>query len=63
MPRLAQILDSWRKEDPPTNKKLPVGIDIPEFLAELGRDKDATEVLKAVGDLTLIAFYYLLRLG
>ena len=60
---MSHILDGWRKEDTPSNNKLPVGVDILEFLAELGRDKDATEVLKAVGDLTLIAFYYLLRLG
>ena len=40
-----------------------MGFDIPEFLAQLGRDKDATELLKAVGDLKSIEFYYLLRLG
>ena len=63
MPRLAQMLGGWRKEDPPTKKKIPVGVDIPEFLAQLGRDKDATELVKAVVDLTLIAFYYLFRVG
>ena len=63
MPRLAQILDVWRKKYPPTNKKLPVGTDIPEFLAELGRDKAATELVKSVGNLTVIAFYYLTRVG
>ena len=51
MPRLAHILDVWRKEDPPTNKKLPVWIGIPEFLAELGRDRDAIELVKLVGNL------------
>ena len=40
-----------------------MGIDITEFLAQLGRDKDATELVKAVGDLTLIAFYYFLGVG
>ena len=32
-----------------------MGIDVPEFLAGLGMDKDATEVLKAVGDYALFA--------
>ena len=45
----------------PLIKKLPVGIDVPEFLAELGMAKNATEMLKAVGDFAAILFYYLLR--
>ena len=57
------MLDGWSKEDPPTKKKILMGIDIPEFLARLGRDKNATELVKAVGDFTSIAFYYFLRLG
>ena len=40
-----------------------MGIDVPEFLAELGMAKDATEMVKAVGDCAVIAFYYLLRVG
>ena len=35
VPQLAQMMERWRKEDPPTKKKSPVGIDVPEFLAEL----------------------------
>ena len=57
------MTEGWRKEDTPTKKKLPVGIDVPEFLAELGMGKDATEMVKAVGDYAVIAFYYLLRVG
>ena len=38
-----------------------MGIDVPEFLAELGIEKDATEMVKAVGDCAIISFYYLLR--
>ena len=40
-----------------------MGIDVPEFLAGLGVAKDATETVNAVGDCTVIAFYYLLRVG
>ena len=53
-------MEGWRKEDPPTKKKLPLGIDITEFLADLGMEKDATEMVKAVGDCAIIALYYLL---
>jgi len=62
LPRLSQMLDGWRKEDPPTTKQLPVEADVPELLAERGRTGDS-EVDRAIGDLTLIAFYYLLRIG
>ena len=57
------MLDGWRQEDPATRKKLPVESDIPEFMAALGQAKDASELVKAVGDCGLLAFYYLLRVG
>ena len=57
VPILAQMMEGWRKEDPPTKKQLPVGIDVPDFLAGLGMKKYATEMAKAVGDCAIIAFY------
>ena len=57
------MLDGFAKEDPATKKKLPVEVDIPNYVAELGRAKEASELARAVGDFTLIAFYYLLRVG
>ena len=57
------MLAGWKKFDPPTVKKLPVAIDIPELLAEVGRSPMANELDKAIGDLVTIAFYYLLRVG
>ena len=60
VPRLAQMMEGWRKEYPPTKKKLPVGIYVPERLSELGMSKDATEMVKVVVDCTVITFYYLL---
>ena len=60
VPRLAQMMEGRRKEDPPTKKKLPVGIYVPSFLAELLMSKYATEMVKVVGDCTAIAFYYFL---
>ncbi len=63
LPRLQQTYDGWRKEDPETTKQLPVEADVPELLAEQGQCASATERDRAVGDLTLIAFYYLLCIG
>ena len=63
LPRLAQMLDGWRKTDGPVLKKLPVEADIPEFIMKLGLQVGASAKDKAVGDLALIAFYYLLRIG
>jgi len=59
LPRLAQMFDGWRKADPPTTKQLPVEADVPELLAERGRKGNAKPLDQAIGDLTLIAFYYL----
>jgi hypothetical protein len=63
LPQLQQIYDGWRKEDPATTKQLPVEADIPECLAERAQRHSATELYRAVGDLSLVAFYYLLRIG
>ena len=57
------MLDGFRKADPPTMKQLPVEADVPEYLVKLGRDPEARELDGAIGDLTMIAFYYLLRIG
>jgi hypothetical protein len=57
------MLDGWRKTDGRVLKKLPVEADVPEFLVKLGLQVGASAKDKAVGDLSLIAFYYLLRIG
>ena len=63
LPRLQQMLDGFQKADPPTVKQLPVEADVPEFLVKRGLAPDARELDHAIGDLTMIAFYYLLRIG
>jgi hypothetical protein len=63
IPQLQQIYDGWRKEDPPTIKQLPVEADVPEFVARRGLDPLASELDRVVGDMILVAFYYLLRIG
>ena len=63
IPRLQQALDGWRKYDPPTKKQLPVEADVPELLVRWGSQPAATALEQAVGDLTMIAFFYLLQIG
>jgi hypothetical protein len=57
LPALQITINGYTKADPPTQKKLPVKADVPELLIEMGYGRHA------VGDLSLIAFYYLLRIG
>ena len=57
------MLEGYAKADPPTRKMLPVEADVPELLVELGYGKDGTTQTQAIGDLALVAFYYLLRIG
>jgi hypothetical protein len=40
-----------------------VEADVTEFIATLSMHEDAIELHKAVGDMSLIAFYYLVRIG
>ena len=63
LPRIQEMLDGWRKIDPPTTKELPVEADVPEFLVNLAMSTRASQCDKATADLTMIAFYYLLRVG
>jgi len=57
------MLDGFRKEDPPTMKKLPIEVDIPEYISLCSLRPTASEKDRAVADLITIAFYYLLRVG
>ena len=63
VPRLTQMLAGFKKEDPPTIKKLPIEVDIPEYISLCSLRPAATEHTRATADLILIAFYYLLRVG
>ncbi len=57
------MLDGWRHADPPTQKKLPVESDVPEYLVNEAGHKAATALDQAIAELTTLAFYYLLRVG
>jgi len=53
LPHLQQMLDGFRKADPPTTKQLPVEADVPEFLVQLGLSPEARELNHALGDPTI----------
>ena len=55
-PRISQMIDGMSKEDPPTMKKLPVEVDVPEYIVKAGRDQAVSPLTVVVGDLTLIAY-------
>ncbi len=62
LPALQIMIEGYAKADPPTHKMLPIESDVPELLIEMGYSKSGTAHTQAVGDLSLIAFYYLLRI-
>ena len=59
---VARQMEGYKRCDPPSTPQLAVPIMVPE---ECQRQAYTTKnpVLKAVGDLSIIAFYYLLRVG
>ena len=63
LPALQIMIEGYAKDDPPTRKMLPIEADVPELLIEMGYSKSGMAQTRAIGDLTLIAFYYLLRIG
>jgi hypothetical protein len=63
LPALQVMLDGYSKSDPPTRKMLPVEAYVPNLLVEMGYRKGDSTHTQAIGDLAMIAFYYLLRIG
>ncbi len=59
LPHLQIMLDGY----PATKKKLPVQSDVPELLVKTAYQPGTPEHQRAMADLTMIAFYYLLRVG
>jgi hypothetical protein len=63
LPCLQELLDGYWLEDPPTEKKLPVEANLPELLFDMGYGPNGNTLGQAVGNLSIIVFYYLLRVG
>ena len=58
---MARALEGWRRRDPPAVPQLAVPVAVPNFIYASSRRSKALK--KATGELALIAFYYLLRVG
>ncbi len=63
IPAIQVMIDGYTKADPPTKKMLPVEADVPKLLVKMGYGQSGSAHAQAVGDLSLIAFDYLLRIG
>lgn len=57
------MLKGFANFDPATEKKLAAHPDLPAFACEHGHREGATAGEQATGDLIMIAFYFLLRVG
>ena len=53
----------FKRDDPIPVPEIAVPVSVPEECAKMGLTSAATEKEKAVGDLAIIAFFYLLRVG
>ncbi len=63
IPTIQVMIDGYTKADPSTKKMLPVKADVPKLLVKMEYDKSGSAHSQAVGDPSLIAFYYLLHIG
>ena len=59
---VARLIEGYRREDPPSTPQLALPIAVPEQCLKAGRQSN-NPYLKAIGELSIIAFYYLLRVG
>jgi hypothetical protein len=59
---IERLVESYRRQDPPAQHKLAVPVSLVEYLMDL-RKASTSEKVKAVCDMSTIAFYYLLRVG
>ena len=56
---IQQLLEGYRREDPPAQPKLAVPLTVPQYILLTAKDQET----QAIADLSIIAFYYLLRVG
>ena len=57
------MLKGFENKDPPRVKKLAVHTNLPDWICKLVHRKGILPQYQAVGDLKMITFYYLLRVG
>ena len=59
--KIGQLIEGYRRNDPPPKFQLAVPLTVPAFMHTYSRS--GTMKQRAVGDMALIAFYFLLRVG
>jgi hypothetical protein len=59
---IQRLVEGFKRSDPPAIPQMAVPVSVPEMAARLGYITNNPRA-QAAGDLTLIAFYYLLRSG
>jgi hypothetical protein len=57
--KISQLLEGYKRKDPSPKFQLAVPLTVPAFMHTFSRS--GTKKQKAVGDMALIAFYYLLK--
>lgn len=61
---MARAVEGWRRQDPPAVPQLAVPITVPQHLFQQAYGERAvSDKTKAIADLSVIAFFYLLRVG
>ena len=60
---IQHMLAGFKNFDPPTEKKLACHPDLLYFAYMFGNRNNTTEMQRSTGDLIVIAFYFILRVG
>jgi hypothetical protein len=59
--KISQRIEGYRRDNPAPKYKIAVPLTVPTYMYNYGKTGNAKH--KAIGDMALIAFYYLLRVG
>ena len=57
------MIEGFRREDPPPKSQFAVLVLVAEEMFKQGNHQNISPVITATGQLGIIAFYYLLRVG
>jgi hypothetical protein len=57
------MLDGYKKVYPPNWKRSPYNLPSPKLLVEMAYQPGSAQIQWAIADLTMIVFYYILRVG
>jgi len=60
--RIERQMEAFKRSDPPARPQLAVPVEIPKWIYRTSRSSNRTHI-RATGELALIAFYFLLRVG